>query len=60
MIPRVAPEQSKQFDMGGRHSTMDSIFASHPAGPGSNHGFGDFFSDVAVLIDSVHCLEQKK
>ena len=48
---------------GGRHSTMDSILTSHPAGPGSNHGTGDFFpskknfSDVAELIDSMHCLE---
>ena len=54
-IPKSKRSKCKKVLMkGGRHSSMDSILASNPAGPGSNHGSEDFFSDVAVLIYSMH------
>ena len=38
---------------GVRHSTTDSILATHPVAPGSNLAFGTIFSnfDVAKVID---------
>ena len=47
---------------GGPHGTMDSVFASRPAAPGSNPGVSEIFLrkivDVAKVNRRLCCLEK--
>ena len=43
--------------VGGPHSTVDSILASHPVAPGSIHSIPKDFLMLPSFIDSVHCLD---
>ena len=44
--------------IGGTHSTMDKILASHPAAPGSIPAVPKNFSDVAVVNWQCRFLDQ--
>ena len=45
--------------MGGPHSTVDSILASHPAAPGSNLSVSEIFSEIFSLLDVAELIDSK-
>ena len=52
------------FEVEGRHSTMDSVLALHPAGQGLNTGVQEILSEKKIVdvakINRRHCCLEKR